>query len=57
MDLRMLVSITCACCGKTCQGYAMQYKELAKKLGWKHGKGKGVWVCPECQKFISAQPE
>jgi hypothetical protein len=32
-------------------------KELAKKLGWKHGKGKGVWICPECWKFISAQPK
>jgi hypothetical protein len=57
MDLRSISTIVCACCGKTHQGKQMQPKQLAKKLGWKHGKGKGVWICPECQKFVSVQPK
>jgi hypothetical protein len=34
-----------------------QPKQFAKKHGWKHGKAKGSWVCPECQKHTPVPPK
>jgi hypothetical protein len=48
MDSRSVTNIVCVFCGKKEYGYGKQLKLLAKKLGWKHEKGKGSWVCPEC---------
>jgi hypothetical protein len=53
------VGIHCSNCGKYV-GVAgaseiTQPKQLAKKFHWKHGKVKGSWVCPECQKYAPVQ--
>jgi hypothetical protein len=54
--MALSLNITCAYCGRKESGEAEQPKQLAKKLGWKHGNVKGVWVCPECLEFIPASP-
>jgi hypothetical protein len=53
------VGIHCACCGKHTDAagapWITQPKQLAKELRWEHGKAKGSWVCPECQKHTPVQ--
>jgi hypothetical protein len=47
-----MTTLVCAHCGKVRQGDEKQPKQLAKKLQWKHGNGKGTWICPVCQEFV-----
>jgi hypothetical protein len=47
-----MTALVCAHCGKVQQGGEKQPKQLAKKLHWKHGNGKGTWICPVCQKLM-----
>jgi hypothetical protein len=55
------VGLRCSACGESVGAEGLpeirQPKHLARILRWKHGKAKGSWVCPECQKFMPAQPE
>jgi hypothetical protein len=52
-----MTRLVCVYCGKVRQGGEKQPKQLAKIYGWKHGKARGSWVCPECQKFMPVQPK
>jgi hypothetical protein len=56
-----VVGIRCSGCGEYLEAAGMpeiqQPKQLAKKFRWKHGKAKGSWVCPECQKYTSVRLE
>jgi hypothetical protein len=47
-----MTTLVCAHCGKVRQGNEKQPKQLAKKLYWRHGNGKGTWICLVCQKLM-----
>jgi hypothetical protein len=47
-----MTALVCAHCGKVRQGNETQPKQLAKKLHWIHGNGKGTWICLVCQKLM-----
>jgi predicted RNA-binding protein YlxR (DUF448 family) len=53
MDSRQVTTITCVFCRRKEQGDDKQPKLLAKRLCWKHGKGRGSWICPECRAALA----